>query len=106
MGGSPGLKRLKVNRCEQINDLGITVNSAFTPSGNVLTAANKVRGMLYFIKRSFTCLTNEIFVPLYSALERRHLEDAIQANCPDLKKYTSNNKQTQKHTLKKSIFVL
>ncbi len=51
-------------KCEQINDLGITVNSAFTPSANVLTAANKARGMLYFIKRSFTCLTKEIFVPL------------------------------------------
>ncbi len=33
-------------KCEQINDLGITVNSAFTPSANVLTAANKARGML------------------------------------------------------------
>ncbi len=36
-------------KCEQINDLGITVNAAFTPSANVLAAANKARGMLYFI---------------------------------------------------------
>ncbi len=64
----------------------MTVNSAFTPSVNVLTAANKVRGMLYFIKRLFTCLTKETFVPLYSALVRPHLEHAIQANCPYLKK--------------------
>ncbi len=42
--------------------------------------------MLYFIKRSFTCLTNEIFVPLSSALVRPHLEYAIQGNCPYLKK--------------------
>ncbi len=39
-----------------MNDLGTTVNSAFDLSANVLTAANKARGMLYFIKRSFTCL--------------------------------------------------
>ncbi len=40
-------------KCEQIKGLGITVNSAFTPSANVLTAANKARGMLYFIKKVF-----------------------------------------------------
>ncbi len=62
------------------------MNSAFTPSANVLTAANKARGMLYFIKKSFTCPTKEIFVPLYNALLRPHLEYAIQANCPYLKK--------------------
>ncbi len=54
----------QMTKCEQINDLGITVNSAFTSSENVLTVANKARGMLYFIKMSFTCLTKEIFLPL------------------------------------------
>ncbi len=75
-----------MTKCEQINDLGILVNSAFTPSANVLTAANKARGMLYLIKRLFTYLTKEIFVPLYRALVRPHLEYAIQANGPFLKK--------------------
>ncbi len=42
--------------------------------------------MLYLIKRSFTCLTKEIFLSLYRALVRPHLEYAIQANCPYLKK--------------------
>ncbi len=56
-----------LQKCEQINDLGIAVNAAFTPLANVLAAANKARGMLCFTKRSFTCLTKEIFVPLYSA---------------------------------------
>ncbi len=69
-----------------INNLGITVNSAFTLAANVLTAANKARRMLYFIKMSFTCLTKEICVPLYGAFLRPHLEYAIQANCPYLKR--------------------
>ncbi len=75
-----------LQKCEQMNDIGITVNATFTPSANVLAAANNARGMLYFIKRSFTCLTKEIFAPLYSALVRPHLEYTIQANCPYLKK--------------------
>ncbi len=33
------------------NDLDIKVNLAFTPSANVLTAANKAREMLYFINK-------------------------------------------------------
>ncbi len=88
IGGTPNLRIAlseeadgkSLKKCEQSNDLGITVNAA-----NVLAAANKARGMLYFLKRSLTCLTEEIFVPLYSVLVRLHLEYAIQANCPYLK---------------------
>ncbi len=39
-----------LQKCEQINDTSIIVNSASTSSANVLTAANKARGMLHFIK--------------------------------------------------------
>ncbi len=85
-----------MQKCGRINDLGITVNAAFTPSVNVLAAGNKARGMLYFIKRSFTCLTNEIFVPLYSALVRPHLEYDIQANCPNLKKDINHLERIQR----------
>ncbi len=42
--------------------------------------------MLHIIKRSFTCLTKEIFLPLYRPLVRPHLQYAIQANCLYLKK--------------------
>ncbi len=75
-----------MTKCEQINNLVITVNSALTPSANVLTAANKARGMRHFTKTSFACLTKEIFKPRCSALVRPHLEYAILANRPYLKK--------------------
>ncbi len=51
--------------------------------------------MLYFIKRSFTCLTKDIVLPLYSALVRPHLEYAIQANCPYLKKEMYHQERIQ-----------
>ncbi len=72
------------------------MNAAFTPSANVLPAANKARGMLYSIQRSLTCLTKEIFVPLYSALVRLQLEYTIQANCPYLKKDTNHLERIQR----------
>ncbi len=69
------------------NDLCITVKSAFTSSA---------RGMLYFIKRSFACLTKEILVPLYSVLVRPYLEYAIQAKCPYLKKDKNHLERIQR----------
>ncbi len=38
----------------------------------------------------------EIFVPLYSALVRPHLEYAIQANCPNLNKDTYHLERTKR----------
>ncbi len=104
IGGTPDIRIAlpeeavgkSLQKCEQINDLGITVNAAFTPSANVLTAANKARGMLYFIKRSFTSLTKESFVPLYSALVRLHVEYVIQANFPYLKKDINHLERIQR----------
>ncbi len=104
IGGTPDLRIAlpeeaagkSLQKCELINDLDITVNAAFTPSANVLAAANKARGMLYFIKRYFTCLTKEIFVPLYGALVRPHLEYAMHANCPYLKKGINHLERIQR----------
>ncbi len=72
------------------------MNSAFALTANVLTAAIKARGMLYFIKRLLTCLINEIFVPLYSSLVRPHLEYAIKSNCPYLQKDLNHLEKIQR----------
>ncbi len=55
MGGPPDhrlvipeeTKGKLMTKCEQITDLGITVKSAFTPFGNILTAANKAGVTMY-----------------------------------------------------------
>ncbi len=49
MALSEEAKGKSLQKCEQINDLDITVNAAFTPSANALASANKARGMLCFI---------------------------------------------------------
>ncbi len=87
------LKRPKLNRCRNVS---ITVKSAFTPSATVLVAANKAREMFYFLNRPFTCLTNETFVPLSSALVQPHLECAIPVNCPYLKKDKNHRERIQR----------
>ncbi len=46
-----GAEGKSLQKCEQIIDLGIALNAAFTPSANTLAAANKARGMLFFIKK-------------------------------------------------------
>ncbi len=81
-----------LQKCEQINDLGITVNAAFTSSANVLAAANKARDMLHFIYLS----NKRDFGPLCSALVRPHLDYAIQANCPYLKKDIKHPERIQR----------
>ncbi len=61
-----------------------------------LTATNKARGKLYFIKRSFTCLTKEIYVPLYTGLVRPNLEYAFQTNCMYLKEDINHLERIQR----------
>ncbi len=61
-----------------------------------VTICTDCQPLQYFIKRSFTCLTKEIFVPPYSALVRLHLEYAAQANCPYLKKGINHLERIQR----------
>ncbi len=67
-------------------DLGITIDSSFKPSMHCAQAFKTARAALFLIRRSFVTLTPEIFIPLYSTLVRPHLEYAIQASSPYLKK--------------------
>ncbi len=61
LGDPPDLRIVlsgrRMQKCGQINDLGITVNAAFSPLANVLASANEACGVLYFTKSSFTRLT-------------------------------------------------
>ncbi len=58
------------------------MNIGLSADANVVRATKEARGMLFYQKRSFTTLTASIFLPLYKAFIRPHLEYAIQASSP------------------------
>ncbi len=64
--------------------MGIVLNTRLSAEDNVVSADNKARGMLFYLKRSFAALTPSIFLPLYKTIIRPHLEYAIQATHPIL----------------------
>ncbi len=53
--------------------MGIVLNARLSTEDNVVSAANKARRMLYYLKRSFVALTPNIFLSLYKTLIRAHL---------------------------------
>ncbi len=65
-------------------DLGIVLTTTLSAEDNVVNAANKARGMLFYLKRSFAVLTPSIFLPLHKTFIRPHLEYAIRATHPIL----------------------
>ncbi len=73
-----------VQTVSSVRDLGLLLNSGFSADEYVALATKKARGMLFYLKRSFAALTPCIFLPLYKAFIRPHLEYAIQASSPIL----------------------
>ncbi len=71
-----------VQMVSSVRDLGLLLNTGFSADDNVARATKKARGMLFYLKRSFAVLTPSIFLPLYKAFIRPHLEYAIQASSP------------------------
>ncbi len=77
-------------------DLGTVLNTMLS----VVSAANKARRMLFYLKRSSAALTPSIFLPLYKTSFRPHLEYAIQATHPILCRDAEALEKMQKLALK------
>jgi hypothetical protein len=75
-----------ISSCSQVKDLGVVVDDSFTPSAQCAAAASRARRSLFLLKRSFVNMTPKLFIPLYSALVRPHLEYAVQCWNPYLQK--------------------
>ena len=60
--------------CEQEKDLGVTFDNNLLFDTHIQKAVNKANQMVGLIKRSFTYMDKDIFMKLYKAFVRPHLE--------------------------------
>ena len=77
-------------------DLGIYVTSNWRSSAHVAKAAAKANSVLGRIRHTFTFMNKHIFLKVYPSLVRTHLEYAVQAWSPQLKKDITVLEKVQK----------
>ncbi len=84
-----------------VRDLGLLLNTGFSADDSVALATNKAHGMVFFnLKRTFAALIPSIFLPLYKAFIRPHLEYAIQASASILSRDCQALESVQKLAVK------
>ena len=70
----------------RIRDLGVIISDTCKPSDQCAAAASKANQVLGRINRAFTCYTKDIMLQIYKVFVRPHLEYAVSAWSPWLKK--------------------
>ena len=69
-------EQIPIEQVDSEKDLGVTFESTLRFDKHILNRVNKANRMLGLIKRSFSFMDKEMFLPLYKALIRPHLEYA------------------------------
>ena len=81
-----GTGGLDMTEVKAVQDLGVKITHDFKPSLQCQTAANKARGQLFNMCAVISCRKPDVFVPIYRAIVRPHLEYCVQSWAPYLKK--------------------
>ncbi len=80
---------IQILQVTDVRDLELPLDTTFTGSAHCRGAANTTRRLLFMVRRSFCELAKTVFIPLYCALVRSHLEYAMEANAPTLRANTN-----------------
>jgi hypothetical protein len=71
-----------IKSVDLVRDLGTMVAADFKPAEQCLHAAKTARRELFRLRAALSCRRPEVFLPLYKALVRPHLEYCVQAWAP------------------------
>ena len=81
-------------------DLGVTIDCDLSFIQHMIEKVNKANSMVGIIRRSFVCLDASMFLQLYKAMVRPHLEYANQVWSPQAKKYREMIENVQRRATK------
>ena len=81
-------------------DLGVLITPSLKSSEQVTKAAAAANSMLGRIRRTFTCMDEIMFMPIYKTLVHAHIECAVQAWSPYLQKDITKLEKIQRRATK------
>ena len=73
---------MNVETVQKIKDLGVIVSADFKWGEQCAVAAHRARVELFRLKAVLSCRKADVFIPLYKAIVRPHLEYCVQAWSP------------------------
>ena len=85
---------------EEEKDIGVVVDDQLRFHKHISEKVTKANNVMGIIRRSFTHLNEEIFLKLYKALVRPHLEYAAVVWSPTYKKYIKSIESVQRRATK------
>ena len=71
---------------DEIKDLRVRMHASFKPSAQCVVAANKARRALFVQQKAIASTNADVWIPLYKAYARPHLEYCVKAWSPYLNK--------------------
>ena len=95
-----GQDRANLNVRKEEKDLGVVFDPTLKFSNHVGKVANKANSILGLIKRTFTYMDVDMFIPLYKTLVRPHLEYANCVWSPFLRKDITRLEKVQRRATK------
>ena len=78
--------KLSISTTGTVKDLGVQITSDFKWTTQCMQAASCARRELFRLRSALSCRKKEVFISLYKAFVRPHLEYCVQAWAPELKR--------------------